>query len=125
MRAALFAVLLVALLATRADATLYLASDLNTSTFAEDITVCTNNTVSVNLTCVCAPGYGSAACAACTVGSFKAEAGAETCTACPTGTTTVDAASVAQADCVCLEGYTGTDCEPCAGGTYKTALGNQ
>ena len=92
--------------------------------------------------CECVAGYqgvlrrGPACCdcgcSACTVGTYKAGIGPGPCVACPSGTTTLSAASAGGASCVpeCGPGSfrnfssATAGCAPCIAGTYKTSAGS-
>ena len=83
-----------------------------------------------NSICICNAGYqaSGASCSGCEIGKYKAEAGNELCTSCPTSgrATTLSAGSTSVTDCRCLPGSTGADgqdCILCEAGKYKSTVG--
>mmetsp|Transcript_1174 Transcript_1174/g.4597 ORF Transcript_1174/g.4597 Transcript_1174/m.4597 type:complete len:225 (-) Transcript_1174:3883-4557(-) len=119
------------------------------STSADEC-ACPSNSALVAGRCVCLAGFESTllqpgdACAACGIGTFKADRDSSACAACPRGASTADVGAMARSDCVCPAhssltadgaacecdaGYTGVlsergdECVPCAAGTFKPLPG--
>mgnify|MGYP001192178083 CR=1 FL=1 len=117
---------------------------------AADECACPPNSALVADRCVCLAGFEGTllqpgdACAACGIGTFKADRDSGACAACPRGASTADVGATARSDCVCPAhssltadgaacecdaGYTGVlnergdECVPCAIGSFKPLPG--
>ena len=117
---------------------------------AADECACPPNSALVADRCVCLAGFEGMllqpgdACAACGIGTFKADRDSSACAACPRGASTADVGATARSDCVCPAhsslnadgaacecdaGYTGVlnergdECVPCAIGSFKPLPG--
>jgi len=65
---------------------------------------------------------GSAACTACSAGTYNDRLAATTCLSCPSASHSLLGGSDEEADCTCNAGYTGAaggPCTECAEGKYK------
>eukprot|EP00793_Prasinoderma_coloniale_P000001 PRCOL_00005509-RA len=117
---------------------------------AADECACPPNSALVADRCVCLAGFEGTllqpgdACAACGIGTFKADRDSGACAGCPRGASTADVGATARSDCVCPAhssltadgascecdaGYTGVlnergdECVPCAIGSFKPLPG--
>ena len=114
------------------SAQMYTSEDIDSSVYDGRVSVCSNNTVSVNETCVCDAGFEldttSYLCVACSEGSYKTTPGSSACQSCPTGSDTIDRASDAMSSCLCKVGWgksvSASECSVCAADTYKSIVGN-
>jgi len=69
---------------------------------------------------------GSAACTACSAGTYNDRLAATTCLSCPSASHSLLGGSDEEADCTCNAGYTGAaggPCTECAAGKYKATWG--
>ena len=92
-----------------------------------------NESASSIFNCSCNKGYGierldenSFKCIPCPIGTYKHWVGADNCTQCPQGSTTLRTQSDTRDDCLCASGATiGDDkCILCQPGKYKDAAGS-
>ena len=84
--------------------------------------------------CLCPPGTGQeidavqgAVCRTCSLGTYKAVAGASECKRCPVTKTTLQTGSDSPFDCVCLPAFEpdiAGNCYPCKEGHYKALAGD-
>jgi hypothetical protein len=81
--------------------------------------------------CECAPGYFGEmpTCTTCAIGQYKADAGPQSCDACPSDSTNANVGSIVVTDCSCKPGFSGIiktpsdTCNQCPAGQYADGNG--